>query len=40
MYGDKWQNFSVTTGYATTLYPKPLITQEAKYITSTYGNRP
>ena len=40
MYGDKWQNFSVTSGYATTLYPKPLITQEAKYITSTYGNRP
>ena len=40
MYGDKWQNFSVTAGYVTTLYPKPLITQEAKYITSTYGNRP
>ena len=40
MYGDKWQNFGVTTGYATTLYPKPLIVQEAKYITSTYGNRP
>jgi len=40
VYGDKWQNLSVNQGYITTLYPKPVITQNANYISKTYGNKP
>ena len=40
IYGDKWQNLSVNQGYITTLYPKPIITQNANYISKTYGNKP
>ena len=40
VYGDRWQNLSVNQGYITTLYPKPIITQNANYISKTYGNKP
>jgi hypothetical protein len=39
-YGDKWQNFSIPQGYITVEYPKPIITQNANYISKTYGNKP
>lgn len=39
-YGDIWQDFSSNAGYITTQYPKPVITQNANYITKTYGNNP
>lgn len=36
-----WGRFSnIGTGYITTQYPKPTITQNANYITKTYGNNP
>ena len=39
-YGDRWQNFSINQGYMTALYPKPVIIQNANYISKTYGNKP
>jgi hypothetical protein len=39
-YGDIWQHFSVTQGYITTEFPKPIIPQNANYISKTYGNKP
>lgn len=39
-YGDQWQDFSSTSGYLTLQYPKSVITQNANYITKTYGNNP
>lgn len=36
-----WSRFSnIGTGYITTQYPKSTITQNANYITKTYGNNP
>jgi hypothetical protein len=39
-YGDIWQDFSSNAGYLTLPYPKDIITQNANYITKTYGNNP
>ena len=39
-YGDIWQDFSSNAGYLTLPYPKAVITQNANYITKTYGNNP
>jgi len=39
-YGDIWQDFSSNAGYLTLPYPKDVITQNATYITKTYGNNP
>jgi hypothetical protein len=39
-YGDNWQDFSSNAGYLTLPYPKAVITQNANYITKTYGNNP
>ena len=39
-YGDIWQDFSSNAGYLTLPYPKAIITQNANYITKTYGNNP
>jgi hypothetical protein len=39
-YGDNWQDFSSNAGYLTLPYPKLVITQNANYITKTYGNNP
>ena len=39
-YGDQWQDFSSNAGYITLPYPKPILTQNANYITKTYGNNP
>jgi len=38
---DSWDRFSnIGPGYITTQYPKSTITQNANYITKTYGNNP
>jgi hypothetical protein len=39
-YGDQWQDWSSTSGYLTLFYPKAIVTQNANYITKTYGNNP
>ena len=39
-YGDTWRQFSVNSGYITAMNPKPLILQNANYISKTYGNKP
>jgi hypothetical protein len=39
-YGDIWQDFSSGAGYITLPYLKDIITQNASYITKTYGNNP
>jgi len=39
-YGDNWQDFSSDSGYLTLPYVKPIIPQNANYITKTYGNNP
>jgi hypothetical protein len=39
-YGDNWQDFSSNAGYLTLPYLKPIIPQNAEYITKTYGNNP
>jgi hypothetical protein len=41
VYGYPWTTFSNKgPGYLTTPYPKAVITQNAEYITKTYGNNP
>ena len=39
-YGDIWQDFSSNAGYINLPFPKSIITQNANYITKTYGNNP
>lgn len=39
-YGDRSQDWSSNSGYLTLQYPKQVVTQNANYITKTYGNNP
>jgi hypothetical protein len=39
-YGDQWRDWSSDSGYLTLQYPKQVVTQNANYITKTYGNNP